>query len=55
MDSNDEEDVFISNENYWKDSVKELSELEEKSIRKGGSKHQMIDGEMLKDLFLLLE
>ena len=44
----------MSNENYWKDSVKELTELEEKSIRKGGTPDQTIDQEMLKDIFFYL-
>ena len=50
---NDDEDVFCCNESFWKDSVCEISELEEKSLRKGGKTNNSIDEQMLKDLFFL--
>ena len=44
----------MSNENYWKDSVKDLTEVEEKSIRKGGKSNGSVDEQMLKDIFFYL-
>ena len=55
-DEDNDEDVFLTNENYWKESVFEISTLEEKSLRKGGKSNgnNSIDEQMLKDIFFYL-
>ena len=45
---------FINNENYWKDTVRDISEIEESSLRKGGKQIQQLNGEMMKDIFSYL-